>query len=221
MNIKATEVKTILLFALTVALIAAGGCCSYPNLTTHKNHLVSYYKSGEYERSIESVASKAQNYIHNRAASGQTNLAVTLDIDDTALSDWSYMKAMDFGFDNGGFEEWINRADAPAIKPVLNLYHAAQKSGMKVFFITGRKEHLRSATQKNLEAAGYTGFSELFMRPDSGPKMTVQEFKTSIRHKLNERGYLIVANVGDQESDLAGGEAERAFKIANPFYLAN
>jgi hypothetical protein len=27
----------------------------------------------------------------------------------------------------------------------------------------------------------------------------------------------IIANVGDQESDLAGGHAERMFKIPNPF----
>lgn len=32
-------------------------------------------------------------------------------------------------------------------------------------------------------------------------------------------GFRIIVNVGDQESDLAGGHAERAFKLPNPFYI--
>lgn len=38
------------------------------------------------------------------------------------------------------------------------------------------------------------------------------------RAAIEAQGYTIVANVGDQESDLAGGRAERAFKLPNPFY---
>ena len=33
-----------------------------------------------------------------------------------------------------------------------------------------------------------------------------------------KQGFLIIANLGDQASDLAGGYAERAYKIPNPFY---
>ena len=32
-------------------------------------------------------------------------------------------------------------------------------------------------------------------------------------------GYLIILNVGDQESDLTGGFADRTFKLPNPFYF--
>ena len=31
-------------------------------------------------------------------------------------------------------------------------------------------------------------------------------------------GLLIVVNMGDQDSDLAGGYAERTFKLPDPFY---
>jgi acid phosphatase len=30
---------------------------------------------------------------------------------------------------------------------------------------------------------------------------------------------VIIANMGDQASDLAGGHAEKTFKLPNPFYL--
>ena len=32
------------------------------------------------------------------------------------------------------------------------------------------------------------------------------------------QGFTIIANVGDQPSDLAGGYAERTFLVPNPFY---
>jgi hypothetical protein len=37
---------------------------------------------------------------------------------------------------------------------------------------------------------------------------------------MEERGFTIVANIGDQASDLANGHAERAFKLPNPIRTA-
>ena len=44
-------------------------------------------------------------------------------------------------------------------------------------------------------------------------------FKSGERAALEGQGYRILANVGDQESDLAGGHADRSFKLPNPFYF--
>ena len=44
-------------------------------------------------------------------------------------------------------------------------------------------------------------------------------YKSGERAKIEQRGYRIIANVGDQESDLQGGHADRAFKLPNPFYF--
>ena len=38
------------------------------------------------------------------------------------------------------------------------------------------------------------------------------------RAKIAAQGFTIIANVGDQPSDLAGGCVERAFLLPNPFY---
>ena len=37
--------------------------------------------------------------------------------------------------------------------------------------------------------------------------------------KLTEAGYTIVLSMGDQQSDLDGGYAERTFKLPNPVYF--
>ena len=88
---------------------------------------------------------------------------------------------------------------------------------MEVIFITGRKESDRPGTEKNLRAAGFGGYTALLLKPN-GAKMTTEQFKTETRRKLQAEGRVIIANVGDQESDLAGGFSERTFKVPGPFY---
>jgi acid phosphatase len=57
------------------------------------------------------------------------------------------------------------------------------------------------------------------MRPkdSAGP---VEDFKTAARTEIERKfNVRIIANVGDQDSDLIGGHAERTFKVPNPFYF--
>ena len=44
------------------------------------------------------------------------------------------------------------------------------------------------------------------------------DFKAPQRAKIEADGFTIIANMGDQPSDLAGGHAERTFLLPNPFY---
>jgi acid phosphatase len=129
--------------------------------------------------------------------------------------------------------DWQQKGLAHAIEPTLKLYKAARCIGVTapctpidVFFITGRFEHEYNHekpsewTLRNLKAAGYTDVAvdHLYMRgitADSG----VSDYKTSKRIDIENRGYTIIASIGDQKSDLAGGHAEMTFKIPNPFYF--
>lgn len=45
------------------------------------------------------------------------------------------------------------------------------------------------------------------------------DFKAPERRKISEQGYTIVLTMGDQDSDLNGGYAERGFKLPNPVYF--
>jgi hypothetical protein len=46
------------------------------------------------------------------------------------------------------------------IVPILELYNYAKKSGVAVFFVTGRQSAQRQSTIKNLSDAGYSGWTE-------------------------------------------------------------
>jgi predicted secreted acid phosphatase len=87
-----------------------------------------------------------------------------------------------------------------------------------VFFITGRRENTRAHTESNLTREGYAGWQQLFLKPDASTETTVQ-YKSGARANIDSQGYRIVANVGDQYSDLAGRHEDVGFKLANPFYF--
>lgn len=129
--------------------------------------------------------------------------------------------------------DWEQKGLARAIAPTLKLYKAARCIGVSgpckpidVFFITGRYEReynheMPSAwTLRNLKQAGYTDVAadHLYMRGIT-PDVGVSDYKTSKRIDIEKRGFTIIASIGDQKSDLAGGHAEMTFKISNPFYF--
>ena len=83
---------------------------------------------------------------------------------------------------------------------------------------SGRPAALREVTERNLKEQGYE-FTGVIVYPEGAPQFpSAVDFKAPERRKLTEQGYTIVLSMGDQESDLNGGYAERTFKLPNPVY---
>jgi hypothetical protein len=141
------------------------------------------YQAENYDGDVAAVFAAARAYIEGRA--GQVSKpALVLDIDETSLSNWSNLKANNFGFiadgacdrlPSGpcGFKAWILQGVAPAIMPALDFFNAAKAKGVAVVFITGRRDRERQATLWNLDRAGYEGWAKLVTRPDDDPHPTV------------------------------------------------
>jgi predicted secreted acid phosphatase len=187
-----------------------------------------YQDSGAYQRGLQVVADQAASWINARAASAQRP-ALVLDIDETALSNWEIIKRDDFGRPIAGpanlasagpwgWAAWDQLGRDPAIEPTLQVYRAARAANVAVFFITGRPESQRVATERNLRAAGYSGYAKLFMVPNGAHFTSAVDFKTPVRIQIEQLGYTIIANMGDQPSDLLGGHAEKKFLLPDPFY---
>ena len=200
------------------ALAVLAGCASPSNLYVQKQALIRYHDSGRYDAEVRRVAGRAMDYLHKRAASGQTNLAVVLDIDDTAISTWGRLVKEDFARKDEMFVTWVNTHVDPPIQPILDLYRESQRLGVKVFFVTGRRTALAERTRVTLAGAGYVKPEAIYFRPESDREKSLAPFKTGVRRELAKQGLHIIANLGDQDSDLAGGYAERVFKVPNPFY---
>lgn len=206
-----------------LVFLAVTGCATKPgarapaNLTVVKQAIATYIDSGSYATELAAAAAPALAWVKARAQPGQPRLAIVFDLDETLLSNLRHMRAMDFGYVPGLWDEWVAAADAPVLDPVAAVYRAAREHGVTVFYLTGRREATRAGTEKNLRAAGLGDYAALHCKPD-GFTGTTEAFKTATRRQLAAEGWTIIANIGDQASDLAGGFAERGFKLPNPFY---
>ncbi len=190
-----------------------------PNLGILQDSIRSYIKSGAYERGISEVIDSARSFIASRYEKVQKP-AIVLDVDETALSNISFEYRYGFGYNASLWNAWVKKAAAPAIKPTLDLAKWAAAKRIAIFFITGRKllsDNLSSdPTVINLKKVGYPKWAAIFFK-ESGSMSTVQ-FKTSVRRQITSEGYTIIANIGDQYSDLAGGYSEGKFKLPDPMY---
>ena len=203
-----------------LALLAAALAAEPENLGLLKERVREFMDSPEYFAEIEPVARDAVEFIAERAAqrAEDEELAIVLDIDETSLSNYPHIRKMDFAFSDDHWDAWLLEARCPPILPVLEIHRAARAHGVAVFFLSGRKEFSRKATARNLEATGFGGFEGLILKTDDSTEAT-SEFKARERGKLADAGWTIIACVGDQESDLTGGNTGRTFKVPNPAYF--
>ncbi len=189
------------------------------NLDTVKTAIKKYYYSGTWHKSYECLANKAKTILERYMPVCDKKLAVIFDIDDTLLSTWEINLLNDFGYIKNRNRSWEMEAKAPAIKPMLALYNFARENGFAVFLITGREEHQRKATIKNLHNAGFSGWKELYLKPHEYVGLPACMYKSRYREAIENMGYTIVANFGDQVSDMAGAaQAKHNFKVSNPVY---
>jgi hypothetical protein len=145
---------------------------------------------------VTEVLEEVDEYLDTRVSPEvEEKTALVLDIDNTALQS---------SYSSGGYV-------TPATPPVLRTALAAHKAGVAIFFVTARGESNRDMTEYNLDYVGYP-VDGLFLR--SGfDWSSVQEYKTSARITIEDWGYTIVANIGNNRSDVDGGHADRIFKL--------
>jgi acid phosphatase len=190
------------------------------------------YRCTKYDVELVQKLTGARVWIERRARE-VARPAIVLDIDETSLSNWEQIYRNDFAFIPGGScdkdaesacgqRAWELSASAVAIEPTLQLFNAAKARSIAVFFVTGRYDDPaeRAATEENLRRVGYHDWDGLFLRPVSTRGRPVAEYKTATRAGI-EAQFTIIANIGDQESDLVNGHAEQRFSPASPTAVAS
>ena len=126
-----------------------------------------------------------------RGDAARARLAVNLDIDNTSIATFY---------------------DYPAAVPdVLSLARDAHRRGFAVLVNTARTQGsaLGRQARRQLTEAGYP-VTEICLRRD-GERTVVS--KQRCRRHFRDEGYTLVANVGNNDTDFAGGGFERAFRL--------
>ncbi|MER5871364.1 HAD family acid phosphatase [Streptomyces sp. NPDC002044] len=154
---------------------------------------------GTWQRDVAAVIDAARPAIEQRIAASPAGEkpAIVLDVDNSSLE-------TDF--------HWFWTFPTPAISKVRELTRYASERGVAVFFVTARPGIVQSLTEYNLKAVGYP-VSGLYVRDLPDLFDEVSAYKTGKRAEIERRGYTIIANIGNKQSDLVGGHAERTVKL--------
>lgn len=200
------------------------------NLGLLKRQINNYVKSGSYEHDIETVITKATQYLKTQLAKNANSdkklkLAIVLDIDETAVSNLELYKKVDYSQHLEYFLPEILDIPPSAITPVLNLFNFAKANAVSVFFISGRSEKLLNKTTEQLKNVGYHNWDGIYLMPSDFEAQDtyskIAAFKMHMRALIASQGYEIVLNIGDQPSDLIGDAANYTAKLPDPFYYSS
>ena len=182
--------STVVTAVSTTALVALASPANAATSTADVDYAT-------WQKDCRTVMDQALPYLKDRIARtgpGEKQ-AIVFDIDNTTLE-------TDFGF----------TFPQPANKPVLNVAEYAQQHGVSVFFVTARPGILYAPTEWNLEHDGYQ-VSGLYVRGLFDLFKDVAAYKTAQRVDIENKGYTIIANIGNSATDLSGGHAEKTYKL--------
>jgi hypothetical protein len=200
-----------------------------------------------YVKEVHGVERRAAAYLaHAHHAKGKKN-AIVLDVDDTTLATWNYEVKSNWAYTSAGNAVYVDGELFPAVPGMVGLVKAAKAHGYAVFFLTGRPASQEAVTLGNLTSSDTVGLDAGYPAPTdpdgTGPEdglytkpaqadypsyltkvcgttvaCTTVQYKSATRKHIESLGYDIVANFGDQYSDLKGGAADKGFKLPNPNY---
>ncbi|ODA70777.1 HAD family acid phosphatase [Streptomyces sp. AVP053U2] len=192
-----TAVSTAALVALAVPAQAATDTGTSAAAAVTATAAAADVDYNTWQRDCQAVMDQALPQLQQRIANPRPGekQAIVLDIDNTALES-------DFGFS----------FPAPANEPVLEVAQYAQERGVAVFFVTARPGIIEAFTEYNLDHAGYES-AGLYVRSLTDLFRNVAAYKTAKRVDIESKGYTIIANIGNNDTDLSGGHAERTYKL--------
>jgi len=218
-----------------------------PNIDSVKKTIYAYYgdpgtgiadKAGSpYISEMEKIVAKASKQLkpaYDRAVRQGKKPAIVLDADDTTLETYDMEVAgMQFNFTPAVQDVYVQGQRFPATPAMVDFVTEAADIGYTIFGLTGRNDDQKAATLANLAKVGYTDFTAdrfytkwtgvgTSQRPSyitcATATCTTVEYKAGTRQHIEDLGYDISLNVGDQWSDLQGGHADRTLKLPNPTY---
>ncbi len=199
------------------------------------NHTTTLHEAsatGAYAKEMAGIEATAEKYLDHPRQNTQHPVssgtkAILLDIDDTTLSTYDYEIYSNFVYTPATNAAFVNNAVFPPTPGMPALVKEAANEGYAIFYLTGRPVAQQSGTVTNLTNAGYpVDLTKLYLKDvkaewlsSCAPSCTTDQYKSLTRQHIESLHYDIVANFGDQYSDLVGGFADRTFKLPNPMYF--
>jgi 5'-nucleotidase (lipoprotein e(P4) family) len=206
--------KTVIIFLSIITFAGINSCSnsnalnprSAPELKTNPNdHLtmaVLYQQSSaEYRALCYQAFNLAQIKLEQnlRIMGLMRQQAIVVDIDETILDNSPYEAkcVLDEISYPAYWEEWILSANAKPVPGALEFLKTANSAGIKIFYISNRKEKYREATLKNLADLGFpvADNEHLLMQTDESSK--------KLRREKVAETHAIMMLIGDNLNDFS------------------
>ncbi|MFG2383135.1 HAD family acid phosphatase [Streptomyces avermitilis] len=213
---------------------------TYYGATLDSNGVYQASKDSQYAKDLARLESSAKRSIDKAAHKAKRHgekPAVVFDIDDTLLLSLDYEKKTNYTYNSTTWADYVAKADRPAVFGTPELVAYAKSKGVEVFYNSGLKESQRVSAVANLKKVGADinlDADHMFLKDAANPpaylsdcataaawNCTTVQYKSGTRKHIESLGYDIVANFGDQYSDLEGGYAGKKYKLPNPTYFVS
>jgi len=198
-------VRTLIAVGLAVLI---GACSSAPSANTSRNDYLTagtlwFQTSGEARALMHQVYGLARRTLDAdlKVKRKKTELkpAIVVDVDETVLDNSPFQgRAIMTGESYPkGWDEWIKLARAKPIAGAVDFLTYAHGKGVRIFYVTNRKDAQKADTAKNLKEMGFPDVSE-----ETVIGRSAESSKEARRQKIREK-HRIVFLMGDNLNDFA------------------
>ena len=128
--------------------------------------------------------------------------AIIVDIDETILDNSRYQATLLKNRESHSsqrFTDWVNRAEATALPGAVEFLRYATSRGVRVFYISNRREAEKAGTAVNLKKLGFPEVNDQTLLVRSDPQTSSKE----PRRQSVARKHRIVLLMGDNLNDFA------------------
>jgi 5'-nucleotidase (lipoprotein e(P4) family) len=126
--------------------------------------------------------------------------AIIVDADETVLDNSRFQAELilrGIGYTSQAWQQWVERAEAGAVPGALEFLNYSFRRGVRVFYITNRRQTEKAGTVANLKKLGFPDVSEeTVMIREQGTTSSKESRRQSVRSR-----YRVVLLVGDNLND--------------------
>jgi 5'-nucleotidase (lipoprotein e(P4) family) len=144
-------------------------------------------------------------------------LAVIVDVDETVLDNSRFQAELvlrSIPYTSETWQEWVDRAEAGAVPGAVDFLNYAFRRGVRVFYITNRRQAEKAGTITNLKKLGFPGVSnDTVLIREQGTTSSKESRRQQVasRHRI---ALLVGDNLNDFTDEFAGKSiADRKMQV--------
>ena len=200
-------VLTSLLFLPAHLLAQTATSPQTVNVNEHETYAVLWTQSSAEYRALALQAFNLarlrvdQDLAPHRSRRRMMRPAIIVDADETVLDNSRFQAELilrNVPYSGDAWTAWCNRAEAGAVPGALDFLNYSFRRGVRVFYITNRRQTEKAGTVANLKKLGFPDVSEetVMIREPGTPTSSKESRRQSVRSR-----YRVVLLVGDNLND--------------------